>query len=402
MTTVARSPRRRTPPVPLPPGFAALVRPELPSLMAEIREEIRSAVPHYGRQLDGPYARAVRLSVELSVAGFVARTADPVAAEAATERRDKLYHRIGRFEAYQGRGLDDLQTAFRTGARVCLRRGELIGRRHHLPTSLLLAFADQVFSYGEELIGVAREGYQEARSEMDGSREHHRRRLLRLLLAGSPLPSAELAELASEADWQLPDQVTLVALRRGALPARGVLGADVLVDFADPQPHVLIPGPVDPDRRALLRAAPSDVRAAVGPTVPTADAAQSLHWARRTLVLVESGAIGPPEPVSYAEDHLVALWLREDEALVRALTRNCLAPLDELTEHQRERVLETLRAWLATQGNAVRTAELLRLHPQTVRYRMRLVEQLLGTALRSAEGRLAIEIALRGLAAGVR
>jgi hypothetical protein len=401
MATVARGPRRTTPPAPLPPGFAALVRPELPSLLDEIRDEIRTAVPHYGRQLDGPYARAVRLGVELSVTGFVARTADPATAEAATVRRDKLYHRIGRFEAYEGRGLDDLQTAFRTGARVCLRRGELLGRRHHLPTSLLLAFADQIFSYGEELIGVAREGYQEARAEMDGSREHHRRRLLRLLLAGTPLPSAELAELAVEADWQLPATVTLVALKRGALPPRGALGGDVLLDFADPQPHLLIPGPVDEDRRVVLRAAPTDVRAAVGPTVPTGDAAQSLHWARRTLALVESGAV-EQQPVTYADEHLVALWLREDEALVRMLTKRHLGPLAELTAHQRERLVATLRAWLATHGNAVRMAELLRLHPQTVRYRMRLVEQLLGPGLHDADGRLAVEIALRGLAAGVR
>ncbi|MFC1408890.1 PucR family transcriptional regulator [Streptacidiphilus sp. N1-12] len=385
MSTVAQLPR----------GFAALVRPELPSLLKEIREEIRTAVPHYARQLDGPYARAVQMSVELSVAGFVDRSADPATAAAATVRRDKLYHRIGRFEAYEGRGLEDLETAFRTGARVCLRRGELLGKRHQLPSSLLLAYADRILAYGEELIEVARGGYLEARAEMEGSREGHRRRLLRLLLAGTPLPSTELDELADQAAWPMPRQVTLVALRRGALPTRSALGGDVLVDLADSQPHAMIPGPVDEDRRALFRAAPSDIVAAIGPTVATCDAARSLYWARRTLALVASGAL-PRQPVTYTDEHLVTLWLAEDPALVRALARRHLGPLADLTGAQRERLVETLRAWLATHGNAVRMAEQLRLHPQTVRYRMRLVEQLLGPTLHDPEGRLAVEIALRG------
>ncbi|MEE1927062.1 helix-turn-helix domain-containing protein [Streptomyces sp. TRM 70351] len=378
---------------PLPRELADALRSELPGLGQEIAVEIKRTIPHYAVYFDGPYGRAVRLGVELSIASFVDRVYAP---GASTARRDALCRRIARFEAYEGRTLDDLQTAFRVGARVALRRARALGRRHRLSPAVLLAFADALFGYVEELITVSREGYAEARAEMGGGQEGLRRRLLRLILAGPAVPHARLSQLAELARWPLPDEVTLVALSPHATPPRGVLGSDVLADLADPQPHVLVPGPVHEDRRAVLEAAPTDIRAAVGLTVPVAQAAQSLRWARQALTLVESGAI-PKNPVTFCDDHLLTLWLTADTALTDQLARRQLAPLTELSDARRERLLETLRAWLATRGNAAQMAEVLHLHPQTVRYRLRLMERAFGHRLGDLSQRFATESVLRAL-----
>ncbi|MDT3397048.1 helix-turn-helix domain-containing protein [Streptomyces sp. B1866] len=377
---------------PLPKELAAIMRPELPSLMPEIWAEIRNAIPHYAHRVD-EYGPVVQFAVEQSLAAFVDKVTSP---NAPTAQRDKVLRRIGRFEAYEGHSLDDLHATFRLGARVALRRAKSLGRRYRLSPAIQLAFADALFAYVEELISVSREGYLEAKAEMDGGRESHRRRLLRLLLSGTVVSQGKISELAELADWPLPDEVTAIAISPGVKPARSALGGDALVDLTDPQPHLLIPGGLDDARRTLLDAAPAEIRAAVGLTVRTTQAADSLRWARQALNLVETGVI-EDRSITFCEDHLVTLWLVTDTALAEQLAIRQLAPLSDLTPTQRERLIDTLRAWLATRGNAVQMAELLHIHPQTVRYRLRLLDRAFGDRLGDLDHRFATEVALRAL-----
>jgi len=62
---------------------------------------------------------------------------------------------------------------------------------------------------------------------------------------------------------------------------------------------------------------------------------------------------------------------------------------------QRQRLAETFSAWLETRGTAPEMAERLKVHPQTVRYRMRNLERTLGGQLRDPDARFAIELVLR-------
>lgn len=380
-------------PARLPQRLATIVRPELPSLLPEISEAVANAVPRYGRYLRGPLRRTVVEMVEQNLTGFADEVSDPASSH---DHRDGLCRRVGRYEAYEGHTMDDLQTAIWAGARVTVRRAQKVGRRYRLSPAIILSFTDQLFAYVEELIAISREGYLEARAEMEGGRESHRTRLLQALLAGTAVSEATLAELAQRAEWPLPDEVTLVACRPEAPPTRGMVAGDVLTDIACSRPHALIPGRVDAGRRAVLHSAPSDIRVAVGPTVPRAEAADSLRWARRALELAKAGKI-EDRPVTFCEEHLVTLWLHADPALTRHLVSRQLAPLNGLTPTQRDRLLETLRAWLATQGNAVHMAELLHLHPQTVRYRLRLLHRAFGDQLTDLDERFATDLALRSL-----
>ncbi|MHC0433688.1 PucR family transcriptional regulator [Streptomyces sp. O3] len=393
MTTVSRTGDANHPLGTLPREFAAVMRPELPGLIQEVVNEVRRSYPEYAEVLDGPYARAVHLIVEHNLTNFVDQVAAP---GASTVQRDKVCRMFGRFEAYSGRSLDTLQAIFRLGARLALQRAKRVLQRLNLAAPLMLSFADALLVYVDELIDVSREGYLAAIAEMEQGQDIQRQKLLEHLLSDVATPRATLAELAERAKWRLPDEVTLVAFSPDAKPDRGAISEDVLVNLGVAHPYALIPGAVDPHRRAFMDAAPHTVRAAVGLTVPLADAAESLHWARRTLGLVEAGIL-EDAPYTHCEDHLVTLCLFADPGLITALAKQQLAPLAGLTANQRDRLIDTLHAWLDTRGNAVQMAEQLHLHPQTVRYRLRNLEKSFGDRLASPDHRFAIELVLRAL-----
>ncbi|GAA3008708.1 hypothetical protein Sfulv_52750 [Streptomyces fulvorobeus] len=369
------------------------MRPELPSLIKEIGVEVTRAYPEYARLLNGPNGQAIRVGVEQSLASFVDLVAEP---STSTTVRDDMCRRFGRFEAYEGRTMETLQGAYRLGARVALRRAKKVGRSFKFSPMLMLSFADAVFAYIDELEALSREGFQEVHAHSGEQSEAMRRRLLHLVLTGSPVPRTAIAELCEQTGWTLPDQVTLVALRAPAGLDRLSADRDLLTDLGDPQPHLLIPGPFDDARRLMLGQSLPTTRAAIGLTVPTALASDSIRWARRVLELVDSGVIDDA-PLLHCEDHLITLWLLSDPALLDQLARRELAPVAGISATRRERLVETLRIWLDTRGTAAQMGELLEVHPQTVRYRMRNLESIFGEQLVDPESRFATEAVLRAM-----
>ncbi|MFB6985322.1 helix-turn-helix domain-containing protein [Streptomyces sp. NPDC056178] len=378
---------------PLPQEFAAIMRPELPSLIKEIGVEVTRAYPEYARLLDGPNGQAIRVGVEQSLASFVDLVAEP---STSTTLRDDMCRRFGRFEAYEGRSMETLQGAYRLGARVALRRAKKVGRSYSFSPTLMLSFADALFAYIDELESLSREGFLEVQSQSGEQSEAMRRRLLHLVLAGRPVPRTAIAELCEQTGWTLPEQVTLVAARAPAGLDRAGLDRDVLVDLSAPQPHLLVPGPLDEARRQMLERALLGTRVAIGLTVPTALASDSIRWARRVLELVDAGIIADA-PLVLCEDHLITLWLLSDTALLDQLARRELAPIAGISANRRERLIETLRVWLETRGTAAHMGELLDVHPQTVRYRMRNLETIFGAQLVDPESRFSTEAVLRAL-----
>ncbi|MFI2412028.1 helix-turn-helix domain-containing protein [Streptomyces sp. NPDC018947] len=378
---------------PLPKEFAAFMRPELPGLLKEIGAEVTRAYPVYGKLLNGPNAAAVRQGVEQALYAFVDRVADP---GKNAVLRDELLRKFGRVEAYEGRELDTLQGAYRLGARIALRRAKALGRQYRLSPTVILAFADALFAYVEELERISREGYVEVQSRAFSEVPAQRRRLLHLILAAPPLPQA-LNGLCEAAAWRLPADVTMVALR-SPLPEHleAGLADDVLFDLDVPQPHLLVPGALTPERQAMLDAALAGSHAVVGLTVPPAQAADSIRWARRVLQLIDEGVVADA-PVVRCEDHLVTLWLLTDPSLMNHLAARELAALDALPAGRRDRLVETLRVHVSTRAPAEQVGEMLGVHAQTVRYRLRNLDALLGDRLTDPDRRFALEASLRAL-----
>ncbi|MGI5166510.1 helix-turn-helix domain-containing protein [Spirillospora sp. CA-253888] len=377
---------------PLPRRLAQVMRPELPGLTDEIVNEIRRAIPEYARPVDGPYGQVLRAAVRTALGAFVDRIAAggplPGGAYADGARR------LGRYEAREGRSLDTLQAAYRIGGQVAWRRIMKVAPRYDVSSAIMSRLADALFVFLDELAALSLDGYLEARATPVAPLDERRRELLRLVLTGAPGPA--LMELAEAARWPVPREATLVALRPGARCVRGALDRDLLADFGDGEPHLLVPGPLTQGRRTMLEAAFPAGGAAAGLTVPLSQSADSLRWARRALALAAEGVLDDG-PVLDCADHLVTLWLMADPGLLDQLARRQLGMLDSMTEGQRERLVETLRTWLVTRGTAAEIAKLLHIHPQTVRYRMRKIEQTLGDRLEDPESRFGIEVVLRAM-----
>jgi hypothetical protein len=374
----------------LPPQLASTMRPELPSLATEIVESIRQAIPEYARSVNGPYGQVMTIAVQQALTTFADRVADP---GVSMERRDEVFRRLGQLEALERRSLDSLQAAYRIGSRVAWQRVMRVGRRDGFSPWTVLVLGDVLMSYMEELADLSRQGYLEVQARESEVLDRWRQRLLRLILERPAVPLEAIVDLAGQAGWTVPAEVTVVAIRPGGEHDKSGLDPDVLVDLDDAAPRLLVPGVVTPRRREVLAKALAG-RAAVGPTVALRAAPDSLRWAQRALSLAQEGII-PGDGLIFCDDHLCTLLLFADPALMAHLERQRLAPLGSLSGPRRRRLVETLMLWLDAQGTATRMADRLGVHPQTVRYRMRQVEQAMGDHLTDPRLRFETEIVLR-------
>jgi len=135
--------------------------------------------------------------------------------------------------------------------------------------------------------------------------------------------------------------------------------------------------------------------AAIGPSVPLACAARSLRWARHALALAQAGVIAAGGGPVRCDEHLSTLLILADEDLASTLRSSRLAPLARLRPGQRDRIAETLLAWLQLGENAAEVAQQIHVHPQTVRFRLRQIRELFGDQLRDPDRRFELQLALR-------
>src|SRR5262245_51864068 len=182
----------------LPSGLAAVLRPELPGLAAEILEAIRREVPEYDRPFQGEFGRGIRTGVEEALSRFLAVIEDPDDAPPPD-----VYRALGRGELRQGRGLDALQAAYRVGARVAWRRLTAADRAG-FPVADQHLLAEAIFAYIDELASESVEGYAQAQAASAGERDRRREALVTLLLSGEQADTPTLRRVALEAGWPLP------------------------------------------------------------------------------------------------------------------------------------------------------------------------------------------------------
>jgi hypothetical protein len=385
---------------------AAVVRARLGGAIPEMIEVIGRGVPEYASQGRSDHPQRLADAVTGAVASFIAHVAQP---DRSMRPVLEEFQAIGATAAREGRALDGLQDALRLGARVAWRwlceAGAALDRRE------LSRVGEAVFCYLDDLAAACARGYAEARLQATGDQHRH---LLNLILADPPPPPGQLAAQARATNWILPTQVAVVLLQASSGLRTLLLPPGVLADWTAADPCLLVPDPDGPGRQAALDRALRGHPAIIGPSVPLARAAQSLRWARhaRTLArtLAQSGALpdglngpagrdGPGRrdgtvPVR-CDQHLSTLLILADEDLAAVLRDRRLAPLAGLRPAQRDRIAETLLAWLQLGENAAEVAQRIHVHPQTVRYRLRQITELFGDQLRDPHCRFELQLALR-------
>jgi hypothetical protein len=119
-----------------------------------------------------------------------------------------------------------------------------------------------------------------------------------------------------------------------------------------------------------------------------AEAAGALRFARiaMTASRADRGLI------TVFDRDVIAMAAVAAPEVMRHIAGNVLGPLDDLPDHERDALLDTLAAWFDNGGSAERAAQKLHLHPNTVRQRLRKLEN--RTARTVTDPRAAAELCI--------
>jgi hypothetical protein len=359
------------------------IRGSLGPIADAVVEAIQREVPSYARPLEGNFGRGIRMGTEVALRRFVG--------DEQGAGSDEVYRRLGGGEYRAGRGLDALQSAYRVGARVAWREisdtAAVAGASERAQRNL----AEAMFAYIDRIAGESVEGYAEAQLRDAGDLDRRRSELAEMLLTGVAGDDAELARIAETARWPLPRTVACLAVAgERADGARRALSGETLGVRVGEATGIVVPHPVALEHETERLAERLGLNVAVGPTVELAETQVSMRLARRALAL---GAPGGPPVVAERRLAEIALLGAPEVAVLR---RRLLAPLDGQTPASRARLEATLLQWLRHRGAQGAIASELGVHPQTVRYRMARLRELMGETLEDPEQRFALEMALRG------
>jgi hypothetical protein len=369
----------------------ARVRPQLPTIVDEVIEAVGAEVPAYQRPLEGEFGRGLRGGVEAALDRFLQLPGTSQPAATGTDR--EVYVLLGRGELQAGRSLEALLAAYRVGARVAFRRIAELARAAGLDADAIVPLAVATFAYIDELSAASIEGYAAEQSARSGERDRLRAELLAMILSGTADLSV-VQEAAAAVGWTPPEAVVPVFVAAGRADGLSMhLGSEALVGPAAEGVVGLLPAPTRAIQWRALRRQLAGRDAVVGLVAPLADAAIALRPAILAMRLLADGVVTDDPLV--VNDHLVDLIVNRDDQLTTALIARELSPLDELKPATRERLAETLLAWLSFRGERARVAEALHVHPQTVAYRIGQLRTLFGEALSDPDRRFAIELALR-------
>ena len=380
-----------------PAPVAAAMKAELPAVAEQTVATIVVEVPSYTDAFSGEMGRAIQNAVELALAGFLELASRHGGADASTPIEPALEgaYRLGRGEARSGRTMDALLAAYRVGARVSWRHMSATAVAAGLDSASLARFAELVFAYIDQLSAASVAGHADELATSGRMRERYRERLAGLIISGRPV--GDLTAAAELADWAPPRTLTAVVLPEGR--ARGAVGlldvrtlraTEEVPGGASERVVLLVPNVEGRRRPALLRALHGR-EAVVGPPRSWAEAQSSYARAVRALRL---GLVPDGEEALDTEARLAELVLLADGDALADLRQAVLAPLEGLTDSAREKLVETLRAWLLHHGRREKVAAELFVHPQTVRYRMTQLREIYGPRLEDPQTMFELTVAL--------
>ncbi|MFI1917021.1 PucR family transcriptional regulator [Nocardia sp. NPDC020380] len=315
----------------------------------------------------------------------------------------------GRLRARQGVPLAETLHAFRIGFEFLWSELVSESRRHATVTdAMLVAVAADVWALsGEYAIAVAA-AYREMTSELMLQREHERSVLVEALFTGMIADPVTLGEATRILGLPATGRYVVVAADvpatgREALPgietalrAAGITSAWRLLP--DQQIGVLaLPEPREPAALRALRK--QHTRVGISPPYDALpETPQALHFARLAL----AGLRGRARGVARFDDDPLAMLIAAAPVEAERMVRVSLGPLLALPYEERERLLHTLRTWYTAGGSAAEAGRRLFLHPNSVRYRLRRIEEVTDRSLGDPQAVLELGAALRALPVAAR
>ncbi|QNG21571.1 PucR family transcriptional regulator [Rhodococcus triatomae] len=296
----------------------------------------------------------------------------------------------GRRRARQGAPLPEVLRAYRisfwTLWDALVERGR--SARQPAGAEALLAAATTIWHLTDEHAVALTESYRAATAEMLLAQQQRRSALVEALLTGHPSPDAGPSEAAALLGFPPDAQFVVVAADTRGLAEESLPGIERrLADQGIVSGWRLTPAlqlgviSLRADQYAtalgILRDAAS-ARTGVSPEFPAlADTPRALELARSALATSKQGEAGV---AVFSSSPLEALMARTPGE-GRRLAEQVLGPVLRLPAEDRAVLLDTLTAYLEHGGSAESAAKVLHCHANTVRYRLRRLNELTGRSL---------------------
>lgn len=360
--------------------------------MAEpIVDEVRAEIPAYSGPKGGRRHKLMMMAANAAVHGYL----DTRHRASAQRKVDELFHRMGWGEAADAATTDNLEAALSVASRAAWRHLSDYAVARGYSAKALRDVIDELVVYADHLRGELLAGHAlRAGRPPQAQGQRARQDLLQLFLtsnAGRVSPVAplgidhlRLVDLAGRAGWPVPEQVVALAISFHGESPELPQEPDVLWIREGNRIQLLCPAPMADELAARIERSGSDRRVVVSWPVSPVEAGTALLWTLRAMDLVHAGVISPTTMVR-CEEHVTQLWLHSEPSMRRRLCQDLLQPLLAEAPNSREILSETLLVWLETRDSAPAIAARLDIHPQTVRYRWRRINELFGEALHDPE-----------------
>ncbi|WP_236653251.1 PucR family transcriptional regulator [Streptacidiphilus melanogenes] len=364
-------------------GVGTALHARLPDLSARMAARIRAEVESYRDETLIPFAslqESCRRNADLLLGHFAF----------GTPPDDHPARGTGRLRAEQGVPLSETLHAYRVGFEfIWSEMVEEAGGHPEVTDADLVAGSSEIWALFGRYAEAVAASHRASSAELVLQRESRRSALLEALLTGAIGGSTTLWEAARQlglpergpyavAAAHVPDPGAEplpgieAALREAHLPSAWRLLPDQqigLVSLAAPDAETVC-------FRALR--ARRAARVGVSPAFDSLrDTPQALHFARLALAGLPAEGAG----VVRFDDNPLAMVVVAAPAESARLVRLVLGPVLALPPLDRRRLVETLEHWFAAGGVAAEAAQRLFVHPNTVRYRLRRIEELTGRSL---------------------
>jgi hypothetical protein len=315
---------------------------------------------------------------------------------------------VGTARALVGLPLPAVMTAYRIGFRFMWEQTLAGGRAAGIPTESILDATARVFLAQDTFTQAMASSYRQQLTAQILEQEEERSALVEALLSRRITDSQSLWETADLLRLPTTGPYVVVAAE---LPAIGKLGLPaienklatrdirsawrLLPDLHVGIVHIRTPDTVVSTLISVLRQA-ATVRVGVSPPFDDlAETSDALRFAR----LAVTGKPSADSLITVFDDTPLAIAAVSAPEVMGKIRSSVLRRLKELPTAERTILLDTFQAWLQEGGSANDTATKIFCHPNTVRHRLRRIEELtdrsLSRPLDIAELCLAFEVEQR-------
>ncbi len=295
----------------------------------------------------------------------------------------------GSERALAGVPLPALMTAYRIGFRFMWEETLAAARSAGIPVESILEVTARVFTAQDTFTQAMSSAYRQQLTAQILEQEEERSALVEALLSRRITDSQSLWEAADLLRLPTTGPYVVVAAE---LPAIGKLGLPaienklaardirsawrLLPDLHIGIVHVRIRDSVSTLISVLRQAA--TVRVGVSPPFhDLAETSDALRFAR----LAVTGKASADSLVTVFDDTPLAVAAVSAPEVMAKIRSSVLKGLDKLPPAERTILLDTFQAWLEEGGSANDTATKIFCHPNTVRHRLRRIEELTGRSL---------------------